>query len=69
MAKTKLHPVEILKKRGLSNMAKMFDVGQSASKSRANAKGSLASRPSSRSSERSLPAKRIKKVKKRGSKM
>ena len=27
MAKTKLHPIEILKKRGLSNMAKMFDVG------------------------------------------
>ena len=27
MAKSKLHPVEILKKRGLSNMAKMFDVG------------------------------------------
>ena len=69
LLKSKVDPVEILKKRGLSNMAKMFDIGDRGSKSRANNGGAYASRPSSRSSERSLPARRIKKGKKRGGNM
>ena len=46
-------------------MAKLFDVSDKR-KSQSNARGTIGSRPSSRSSERSLPSRRIKKAKKRG---